>query len=78
MSDSPLTASYYDELVEPAALPVQISVTPEAGMSAKRSMVGGSRIELLTSSVSTKRSPAELTAHGLVAEAGLEPATPRV
>ena len=37
-----------------------------------RELVGGTRFELVTSSVSGKRSPAELTARE--AEAGIEPA----
>jgi hypothetical protein len=37
-----------------------------------RGLVGGTRFELVTSSVSGKRSPAELTARE--AEAGIEPA----
>jgi hypothetical protein len=37
-----------------------------------RVLVGGTRFELVTSSVSGKRSPAELTARE--AEAGIEPA----
>jgi hypothetical protein len=64
---------------EPASRPIVARIVPQASLIAARVrepslvvLVGGTGIEPVTSSVSGKRSPAELTAPE--AEAGIEPA----